>query len=82
MGRLSVSRRCHGLLKYCRGVLRREVSPSAVNVGQVAQIRLKLRLLKQEDGSFTFREMLKGVYILHDGASTVRSCGDAWMDWG
>jgi hypothetical protein len=54
-----------------RQVIRREVKPSAVTVGQIAQIKIKFRLLKQENGSFTFREVLKGVYILHDGASTV-----------
>jgi hypothetical protein len=61
--------------------MRREVNPSAVNVGQIAQIKMKLRLLKQENGSFTFREVLKGVYILHDGASTV-SMDDLWIRRG
>jgi hypothetical protein len=47
------------------------VAPSAINVGQIVQVRMKFRLLKQENGSFTFRELLKGVYVLHDGASMV-----------
>lgn len=52
--------------------MRREISPSAIQVGQIAQIKMQFRLLKQDSGSFTFREMLKGIYVLHDGLSMVR----------
>lgn len=53
-------------------ILRREVSPSAIQLGQIVQVRMKFRLLRQENGNFTFREVLKGVSILHDGLSMVR----------
>ena len=32
---------------------------------------MKFRLLKQEDGRYTFRELLKSVCVLHDGLSLV-----------
>lgn len=51
--------------------IRREISPSAIVVGQIVQVRIQLRLFKQPNGSFTFRELLKGVYILNDGLSMV-----------
>ena len=51
--------------------MRKEVSPNGVDVGQVAQVTLKLRALQQPDGSFAFRELLKRVCILDDGISTV-----------
>jgi hypothetical protein len=44
-----------------------------VRVGQIAQIKMKFRLLKQESGDFTFRELLKGICVLHDGMSMVRA---------
>jgi len=52
--------------------VRREISPNAIRVGQIAQTRMKFRLLKQEDGTFTFRELLKAIFVLNDGASMVR----------
>jgi hypothetical protein len=48
-----------------------------VKVGQIVQIKMKFRLLKQESGEFTFRELLKGIYVLHDGMSMVRR--GIWM---
>ena len=54
-----------------RNFVRREIGTNLINVGQIAQVRMKLHLLKQDNGSFTFRELLKGIYILYDGASTV-----------
>ena len=53
-------------------IVRREISPSAVKVGQIMQVKMKMRLLRQDDGNFTFREVLKGVCVLHDGLSMVR----------
>ena len=41
-------------------------------MGQVAQLRIKLRLLKQEGGGFTFREQLKAVVVLDTEISVVR----------
>lgn len=52
--------------------MRHEINTSAVRVGQIAQVKMCFRLLKQANGTFTFRQLLKGVYILHDGMSMVR----------
>ena len=52
-------------------VVRNEVGPSDVDIGQVAQVMLKFRVLHQLDGSFIFREPLKSVCILDDGISAV-----------
>ena len=41
-------------------------------MGQVAQLRIKLRLLKQEGGGFTFQEQLKAVVVLDTEISVVR----------
>lgn len=64
--------------------MRREISPSVITTGQVAQIQLKLRLLKQENGTFTLRELLKGVYVIDDGLSMVggsRFTKFPWLMW-
>ena len=45
---------------------------SAIAVGQIAQIRMYFRLLKQENGSYTFRQSLKEICVLHSGKSLVR----------
>jgi hypothetical protein len=42
---------------------------------------MKLRLLKQEDGTFTFREMLSGVHVLHDSASAVSGKAVGEVQW-
>lgn len=51
--------------------MRREIGTAAIAVGQIVQIKMSFRLLKQQNGSFTFRQLLKGVYVLHDGMSMV-----------
>ena len=53
-------------------ILRKETSPNAVAVGQLVQLRFQLRLLKQLNGTFTCRDLLKNVCILHEGLSRVR----------
>ena len=53
------------------GYLRREIGPDQVAIGQIGQIRMQYRLLKQEDGSFTLRELLKAVYVLDNGLREV-----------
>jgi len=47
--------------------LHREICPSQVAIGQIAQVKIQFRLLKQDSGSFTFRELLKAVYVLDNG---------------
>ena len=42
-------------------------------IGQIAHVRIQFRLLKQDDGSYTFREMLKAVYVLDNGLREVNS---------
>lgn len=61
----------HFLIFMFRDIIRREIRPNVVTVGQIAQVKLQLRLLKQKDGTFTFRELLKGIFVLHDGLSMV-----------
>jgi hypothetical protein len=56
------------------GIVRREIRPSSIAVGQIAQIKVQFRLLKQENGTFTFRELLKGIYVVNDGLSMVCFC--------
>ena len=60
------------------GYLRREIGPDQVAIGQIGQIRMQYRLLKQEDGSFTLRELLKAVYVLDNGLREV-SIPRAWI---
>lgn len=57
---------------FTRQVVRKEVGPNIVDIGQVAQVTLKFRALRQPDGRFVFRELLKRVCVLDDGISTVR----------
>ena len=52
-------------------VVRQEVGPRSVKIGQIVRIKTRFRLLKQENGNFTFRELLKGIYILDDGVCKV-----------
>lgn len=63
------------LLEQClprfRNIIRREISPGTVHVGQIVQVKMCFRLLKQEDDTFVYREMLKSVCVLHDGVSMV-----------
>lgn len=40
-------------------------------IGQIAQVTLQYRLLKQENGTFTLRELLKGVCVLDNGLREV-----------
>ena len=58
--------------QFSSDVIRREISPSSIQVGQIAQVKMSFRLLKQENGTFSYREMLKGVCVLHEGLSMVR----------
>ena len=51
---------------------RREICPGQVAMGQIAHVRMQFRLLKQDNGSFTFRELLKAVYVLDNGLREVR----------
>jgi len=53
--------------------VRHEIGTGAIAIGQIAQIKMSFRLLKQQNGSFTFRQLLKGIYVLHDGMSMVRN---------
>ena len=50
-------------------VIRNEVGPNCVDIGQIAQVTLKFRALQQPDGGFVFRELLKSVCVLDDGIS-------------
>lgn len=59
------------LTVYDRGFLRCEIGPDQVAIGQIAQVRMQYRLLKQENGSFTWRELLKAVYVLDNGLREV-----------
>ena len=52
-------------------VVRNEVGPNVVDIGQVAQVMLKFRALHQLDGSFIFCELLNSVCNLDDGISAV-----------
>ena len=52
-------------------IIRREVAPTAVRCGQIVQIKMSLRLLRQDNGCFSRREILKGVFILDDAVSLV-----------
>ena len=40
-------------------------------MGQIAHVGIQFRLLKQDNGSYTFREMLKAVYVLDNGLREV-----------
>jgi hypothetical protein len=65
--------RFHFFVLTCRirDIIRREISPSLVQVGQIAQIKMQLRLLKQANGTFTLQELLKGVYVIDNKLSMV-----------
>lgn len=60
------------LIIATREIIRTEIAASAIAVGQIVQVKMQLRLLRQDDGKFAFRELLKGICVLHDGLSTVR----------
>ena len=51
--------------------MRSEIRPASITPGHVVQVTMKFRLLKQEDGPYTFRELLKSVCVLHEGLSLV-----------
>ena len=50
-------------------VIRNEVGPNCVDIGQIAQVTLKFCALQQPDGGFVFCELLKSVCVLDDGIS-------------
>ena len=53
-------------------VTRREIGANLVDIGQVAQLTVKFRALRQAEGNFVFRELLQKVCVLDDGISMVR----------
>ena len=54
-----------------RQVIRTEVRPNHIDVGQVAQVTVCFRVLQQLAGDSIFWEMLKTISILDDGISMV-----------
>ena len=40
-------------------------------MGQIAHVRMLFHLLKQDNGTLTFREALKAVYVLDNGLREV-----------
>lgn len=54
------------------GFTRREICPVTITPGHFVQVSMKFRLLKQKEGPYIFRELLKNVCVLHDGLSMVR----------
>jgi hypothetical protein len=60
------------MLTFFRRIIRREIGPSAIRVGQIVQVGMSLRLLKQDNEKFTQREILKSISILNEEMSTVR----------
>lgn len=57
---------CFLILYHARDIIQREICPAAITLGQIAQVQLKLQLLRQDNSSFTLRELLKGMYVLYD----------------
>ena len=49
--------------------IRNEVGPNCMDIGPVAQVALKFRVLQQPDAGFVFRGLLKNICVLDDGIS-------------